>query len=421
MVKRTRNPWETTSKSELVSIGTHKLFLSTSGPARTPGTPVVIFFTGGGVPVAAHVRLQAMISDFARVYFYDRSGYDRSESSPIPHPTAADAAAELRALLRAVKVDPPYVLVAHSYGALVAREFLDLHSSSRASVVGMVLAESATELMYEVFPTLSDADYNTVTAGIDFVELTHLREESKLSDEQWKAVVSAIARTEQGSKTEDTRGSGRSLAAKNQFQNQALDQWPLSVVRCNFPNDWRVMYEAGLKMGNGSKEQQAEARKFVETWELFDDDLRACQLRLSGRSRYRQFTDCGHDVPVRRPEYISEEIKWVLEQLESDRIVSSVDSNRADRKSRRHMPDPEKLRTWVDRSGSFKVAAQFIKHDNGKIHLHKHTGVRIAVPTFRLCVEDLEYVEKATGVLLTDKRMVASRASPSSSHLDVEA
>ena len=71
--------------------------------------------------------------------------------------------------------------------------------------------------------------------------------------------------------------------------------------------------------------------------------------------------------------------------------------------------------------GSFKVAAQFVKYDEGKIHLHKHNGVRIAVPTFRLCVEDLEYVEKATGVLLKDKRMVASRASPSSSHLDVEA
>jgi hypothetical protein len=39
-------------------------------------------------------------------------------------------------------------------------------------------------------------------------------------------------------------------------------------------------------MGNGSEEQQAGARKFVEKWELFDDDLRACQLRLSGRSRY---------------------------------------------------------------------------------------------------------------------------------------
>jgi hypothetical protein len=80
--------------------------------------------------------------------------------------------------------------------------------------VGMILAESATELIYKVFPTLDDADYNTVTAGANFVELTHLREESKLSDEQWETMASTIWGSEKGSKAENTRGSGRPLAAK---------------------------------------------------------------------------------------------------------------------------------------------------------------------------------------------------------------
>lgn len=163
----------------------------------------------------------------------------------------------LTALLRAVEVAPPYVLAAESYGALVAGEFLDLHLPG--VVVGMILAESATELLYEVFPTLDDADYNAVTAGVDFVELTHLREESKLSDEQWDAMVAAILRSEQGSEAENKRGSGRTLAAQKQFQNQALGHWPLSVIRCNFPHDRRVMYEAGVKMGNGTKAQRAGA------------------------------------------------------------------------------------------------------------------------------------------------------------------
>ena len=405
MVRRSQNPWEITSKSELVSIGTHKLFLSTSGPARAPGTPVVIFFTGGGVPVVAHVRLQGLISDFARVYFYDRAGYDRSEKSPIADPTAADAAVELSALLRAVNVAPPYVLVAHSYGALIAREFLALQSSSSGGVVGMVLVESATELMFETFPILDDADYNAVTAGVDFVELTHLRKESKLSDEQWEAMISAIVRTEPGSKAENTRGSGRPLAAKKQFQKQALGRQPLSVIRCNFPNDWRIVYEAGVKMGNGTDEQQAGARKFVEKWELFDDDLRTCQLRLSSRNRYRQFTDCGHDVPLRRPEYIAEEVRWVLGQLKSDGVTCLIDSTRADAPPSNPKPDPEKLRTWTDRSGSFKVEAQFIGLSDGKILLHKQNGVKIAVPTFKVAVEDLEHVEEATDVSMEDDKI----------------
>lgn len=67
------------------------------------------------------------------------------------------------------------------------------------------------------------------------------------------------------------------------------------MIRCNFPPDGRIMYE-GVRMGNGTESQRAGARRVVEKWELFDDDLRACQLRLSSRNRYRQFIDCRHDV-----------------------------------------------------------------------------------------------------------------------------
>ena len=67
-------------------------------------------------------------------------------------------------------------------------------------------------------------------------------------------------------------------------------------------------------------------------------------------------------------------------------------------------PDAKKLRTWTDRSGSFRVEAQFIGLTDGKIHLHKQNGVKIAVPTSKMAVEDLEYVEKATGVSLDDDK-----------------
>ena len=67
-------------------------------------------------------------------------------------------------------------------------------------------------------------------------------------------------------------------------------------------------------------------------------------------------------------------------------------------------PDPKKLRTWTDRSGSFRVEAQFIGLTDGKIHLHKQNGVKIAVPTSKMAVEDLEYVEAATGVSLDDDK-----------------
>lgn len=67
-------------------------------------------------------------------------------------------------------------------------------------------------------------------------------------------------------------------------------------------------------------------------------------------------------------------------------------------------PDALKTRTWTDRSGSFKVEAEFIGLKDGKIHLHKLNGVKIAVPVVKMAIEDLEYVEKVTGVSLDDDK-----------------
>jgi len=67
-------------------------------------------------------------------------------------------------------------------------------------------------------------------------------------------------------------------------------------------------------------------------------------------------------------------------------------------------PDPSKLRTWTDRSKTFKVEAQFLGCRDGKIHLHKSNGVKIAVPVAKMSVEDLEYVERITGLSLDEDK-----------------
>ncbi|KAL2869985.1 cytoskeletal protein-binding protein SLA1 [Aspergillus lucknowensis] len=74
------------------------------------------------------------------------------------------------------------------------------------------------------------------------------------------------------------------------------------------------------------------------------------------------------------------------------------------RSSQKSKPDPAKVRTWVDRSKSFTVEAQFIGLQDGKIHLHKTNGIKIAVPIPKMSFEDLEYVEKVTGVSLDEDK-----------------
>lgn len=65
------------------------------------------------------------------------------------------------------------------------------------------------------------------------------------------------------------------------------------------------------------------------------------------------------------------------------------------------------MRVWTDRSKSFSVEAQFLGLKDGKINLHKVNGVKIAVPIAKMSVEDLEYVERATGISLDEDKPLA--------------
>ncbi|SMN20969.1 similar to Saccharomyces cerevisiae YBL007C SLA1 Cytoskeletal protein binding protein required for assembly of the cortical actin cytoskeleton [Maudiozyma saulgeensis] len=92
-------------------------------------------------------------------------------------------------------------------------------------------------------------------------------------------------------------------------------------------------------------------------------------------------------------------------------------SKPSDSSNKKKFPDPKKSRLWVDRSGTFKVDAQFIGCANGKIHLHKANGVKIAVAANKLSDSDLVYVENITGFSL-DKFKVNSSGSSGSGNKD---
>ncbi|KEY64977.1 hypothetical protein S7711_08217 [Stachybotrys chartarum IBT 7711] len=76
-------------------------------------------------------------------------------------------------------------------------------------------------------------------------------------------------------------------------------------------------------------------------------------------------------------------------------------------KSAKSRPDASKVRNWTDRSRSFSVEAQFLGLKDGKIHLHKMNGVKIAVPIAKMSHDDLEYVERVTGISLDDEKPLA--------------
>jgi pimeloyl-ACP methyl ester carboxylesterase/membrane-associated phospholipid phosphatase len=118
-----------------VQVGSLSLHLVCAGS----GTPTVVLDAGLGNDARAWSRVQPEVATFTRVCAYDRAGLGSSSPPPRPH-SNSQMAAELRELLRAAKVPPPFVLVGHSMGGTNVRLFAASHYSF---VAGMVLVDSS--------------------------------------------------------------------------------------------------------------------------------------------------------------------------------------------------------------------------------------------------------------------------------------
>ncbi|MCM3871500.1 MAG: alpha/beta hydrolase [Pyrinomonadaceae bacterium] len=129
---------------KLVDVGGYRLHLNCSGRIE----PTVVLIAGAGDFSFDWGLVQPKLSVIARVCSYDRAGFAWSDPGPTPR-TMKQEAYELHTLLRAAEIKPPYVLVGHSIGGLIARVYAGQFPSE---VAGMVLIDPThedTTLMYQ--------------------------------------------------------------------------------------------------------------------------------------------------------------------------------------------------------------------------------------------------------------------------------
>lgn len=101
------------------------------------GEPTVVLDSALAATSLSWSEVQPRVAAFARVASYDRGGFGWSD--PSSEPRRADClAAELRRGLKAASLEPPYVLVGHSYGGFVAKLFSSRYPEE---VAGMVLVD----------------------------------------------------------------------------------------------------------------------------------------------------------------------------------------------------------------------------------------------------------------------------------------
>jgi pimeloyl-ACP methyl ester carboxylesterase len=129
---------------QMVDIGGYRLHMHVAGE----GTPTVILDSGAGGVGLSWELVRPAIAKVTGVITYDRAGLGRSDSSPYPR-DASTMALELYTMLINANITGPYILVGHSLGGVVARQFATKYPYE---VAGLVMVDSAHEQQVEYFP-----------------------------------------------------------------------------------------------------------------------------------------------------------------------------------------------------------------------------------------------------------------------------
>lgn len=310
--------WNVGTKSALVNIGAQSLALTASGPDRKLGEPAVIIFPGLGCGATGWAAVRRLLEPLVRVIMYERSGYGDSELSD-DEPTGVVIAKELNVLLKSANVQGPFILVGHSWGGILAREFLELR---KADTVGCVFVDANQEHTLEVLDWRI-LGFSPVVAGISTVDDTGVKERSKLTAEEWALYRAAeMSEKHQRQAAKEFEVYADSFPILNQKQQLGrsppyIRETPVYVLKGDTRTDFEKSFAIGVERGQGMEE---ERRKFLEDLKGYGKEaaLQREILGLSGVGKFVEVQEVGHYVNLTAPGEIVEGVRWVLKHLSRD-------------------------------------------------------------------------------------------------------
>ncbi len=121
----------------MVDLGGHRLHVNCTGQ----GQPTVVVENGLGDFSFDWILVQTRVSKFTRICTYDRAGYAWSDPGPMPR-TYAQLNLELHDALAKLGEHGPFILVGHSFGGPVIRNYALTYPRE---VAGLVFVDAAGE------------------------------------------------------------------------------------------------------------------------------------------------------------------------------------------------------------------------------------------------------------------------------------
>ena len=256
---------------ELIDIGGRRLWLEAAGD----GQPTIVLETGGACASDTWQPVWKELTQLTRVCRYDRAGLGQSDRAQTPR-TSATIVNDLHTLLEHAALSPPYLLVGHSFGGLIACLYANQY---RDTVVGLVLLDPTPPdplgRWLAVLPPATPNDSATVRSLREWVMV-------QCYDPSW-----------------NDEGIDQASSFKEFQQVASLNAMPLTVLLSAIP-PWN----------DDSDLPPALAATFTQTVHDMANDV----LKLSSQSRLIHATTSGHFIHHDQPNLAFETITQFVEQ-----------------------------------------------------------------------------------------------------------
>jgi len=132
----------------MIDVGGRQLYLECVGS----GSPTVVLEAGLGGTSDVWTSVLQDLGRRTRTCAYDRAGLGASDAVAGVHDARTEIS-DLEKLLDRAGLEPPYVLVGHSYGGLLARLFASAHTDQVAGVVFVdAMGRDATRRQLAIWP-----------------------------------------------------------------------------------------------------------------------------------------------------------------------------------------------------------------------------------------------------------------------------
>ena len=278
------------------------------------GGPVVVLEAGLAASSLSWRLVQERVAEFATVVSYDRAGLGWSAAEATGNGTARDAAADLAAMLASSGFGGPYVVVGHSFGALIARVF---EQDFPESVAGLVLVDPVVRAEWRDMPEqkrqtlgrgvmLSRRGALLARLGVVRAALWMLTNGSRRIP-QMLAGVSA--------------GDGASVTNRlvGEVRKMPKEHWPAIAAHWSEARSFETMAE-NLEQLPVSVGQVDEARRLGDLPVVVVSARKAvaeheADARLSSRGEYRVVAESGHWIQLDAPDAVADAIGRVVAEV----------------------------------------------------------------------------------------------------------